>query len=446
VSTSHSYQTHFHALAAHLLSALLNDERSTISYQAETSFFMRFNQARVRQTGRVEQSSLQVKLFKGRKTWTFSLQLSGSMPQDLVRITEALTQARMTLPLLPDDPYQTVPEATETSSHEFAGSLLPEDEIPARILDPAQGMDLTGIFTQGVICRGTATSSGARHWFATHTFLVDYSAWLPNGKGVKSSYAGRHWSSQDYAKRLAASRRDLEHLSRPETILQPGSYRVFVTADALKELVVFFSWNGLSEREIQQGDSAYLALREGRESFSGRFSLSQDFRLGLEPAFNEAGETAPQVLPLIERGQLVNTLVSARTARQYDRTSNAATDDEGVRSAVIAAGNLAEADALKTLGTGIYISNFHYLNWSDPATARITGMTRFACLWVEEGSIRGPIRDMRWDESLYAMLGSKLEAVTRERHLLVETSTYEMRAVGGSLLPGILVNGLTVTL
>jgi hypothetical protein len=53
---------------------------------------------------------------------------------------------------------------------------------------------------------------------------------------------------------------------------------------------------------------------------------------------------------------------------------------------------------------------------------------------------------MRWDESLYNMLGAKLEAVTRERHLLVESMTYERRQVGGSLLPGILVDGLSFTL
>ena len=101
---------------------------------------------------------------------------------------------------------------------------------------------------------------------------------------------------------------------------------------------------------------------------------------------------------------------------------------------------------MAALGTGVYVSNFHYLNWSDVQSARVTGMTRFSCLWVEDGKIVGPIKDMRWDESLYNMLGAKLEAVTRERHLLVESMTYERRQVGGSLLPGILVDGLSFTL
>jgi predicted Zn-dependent protease len=42
---------------------------------------------------------------------------------------------------------------------------------------------------------------------------------------------------------------------------------------------------------------------------------------------------------------------------------------------------------LKTLGTGVYISDLHYLNYSDRQACRMTGMTRFACLWVEDGEL-----------------------------------------------------------
>ena len=73
-------------------------------------------------------------------------------------------------------------------------------------------------------------------------------------------------------------------------------------------------------------------------------------------------------------------------------------------------------------------------------------MTRFACLWVENGKITAPIADMRWDESLYNMFGANLLALTKERKLFVETSTYEERAVGGCLLPGILVKDFNCTL
>lgn len=90
--------------------------------------------------------------------------------------------------------------------------------------------------------------------------------------------------------------------------------------------------------------------------------------------------------------------------------------------------------------------NLHYLNWCDVAGARITGMTRFACLWVEGGRAVAPIKDLRFDDSLYRVLGDKLEALTARRSLVANPSSYERRALGGSLLPGILVDGLTFNL
>jgi predicted Zn-dependent protease len=443
---SRDFKQHFDNLTEMALGELIAGEAAAITWSAEQSAFMRFNNAKVRQSGMVEQASLGMKLWKGPKTCSFQLGLSLDSAMDTASIAQAIGQARATMPLLPDDPYQAIPVAHDRSSAIHAGSLLPEAEIPARVLEPASGMDFTGIYSQGTMYRGAANSAGARHWFATDTFLVDYSAWLPNGKAFKSSHAGREWNDNAYTRQLDATRMSLAKLDNPETVLKPGSYRVFISADAMAEFVPFFSWNGFGERGMRQGDSAYLALREGRESFAPCFGASQDFSLGVDPAFNDDGELAPRHLRIIEAGKLANTMVCSRTARQYGLESNAAPDSEEVRSLAIDAGDLPEADALEALGTGVYIPNFHYLNWSDTATARVTGMTRFACLWVENGLIVGPIKDMRWDESLYRLFGSKLERITAERHLIVENQTYEQRMTGGSLLPGILVDGLSFTL
>lgn len=440
------HRKRFEAARDALFSELRAGEAAALAFEAESSDFMRFNGAKVRQSGSVEQAHAKVKYYRGAKSYAFGLGLGGDPAADAGALATALGEARATAGLLPDDPYQAVPAASEVSDSIRRGALLKPDEIPARVLGPAEGMDYVGIYSQGAVCRGAANSSGASHWYESDSFLCDYSAWLPNGRAVKSSYAGRDWDDQAYGRQLADTRRSLEALRQPAVELKPGAYRAYVTPDALNELIVFFSWNGLGERGIRQGRSAYLALREGRDSLSPLFSLEQDFSLGVEPAFNDDGELAPERLPLIAGGRLVNTLVSSRSAKQYGVASNAAGEDEGVRSPAIAPGSLPEADALKALGTGVYVSNFHYLNWSDPLNARITGMTRFACLWVQDGHIVGPIKDMRWDESIYALLGSKLEALSAERRLIVENLSYGGRLTGGCLIPGIVVNGLSFTL
>lgn len=443
---SNDFKTHFESVSGRALAELLPGEHAAISYIAERSSYMRFNNGKIRQSGNVEQAELGIKLWKGAKSYAIQLGLSGDAAIDDERVSEAIGRGRALMPLLPDDPYQAIPESAETSDARYDGKLIPQEEIPARVLGPTEGLDFTGLFSQGLMCRAAANSAGARHWFQTQTFLVDYSAWLANGRAVKSSYAGRDWSDSQYALRIESTRQALDKLQLPQKTLTPGPYRAFITADALNEVVTFFSWNGFGERGLRQGESAYIAMREGRESLSPMFCLNQDFSLGVQPAFNDDGELAPDLLTIVKDGTIQNTVICSRTAKQYGLESNGAGDYEELRSVSIDAGDLPESDALAALGTGVYVSNFHYLNWSDVQAARVTGMTRFSCLWVEDGKIVGPIKDMRWDESLYNMLGAKLEAVTKERHLQVEAATYEHRAVGGSYLPGILVDGLSFTL
>jgi predicted Zn-dependent protease len=112
----------------------------------------------------------------------------------------------------------------------------------------------------------------------------------------------------------------------------------------------------------------------------------------------------------------------------------------------MAPGDLPEADALAALGTGVWVSNLWYLNHSDRSAGRFTGMTRFATLWVEDGVPVAPLSVMRFDDAIYDLLGSRLEAVGAEAALLPTLDTYGGRSTAAMRLPGVLVSGLTFTL
>ena len=439
-------ESRFEGVSGALLGGLKAGEALSLEFAGEASAFMRFSGGRVRQTGEVEAAVVEFRLYAGGRTLRKAFSLPGNAMGDLAAAALALKEARGEAARLPPDPYQVLPAAAERSSEAYPGSLPDPEELPREILGPAEGLDFVGLHAQGRVARGAANSSGARHFFATENFSTDWSAWLPSGKAVKSVYAGRDWDGEEHARRIAASRPLLEGLSLPERRLEPGSYRAYLSPEALGALMVFFSWRGLSERELREGESSFLALREGRRSLSPKFTLVQDFSLGVEPRFNGLGETAPERLVLVDRGRLAASLVSARTARQYGLASTAAPEDESLRSPAVAPGGLPAAEALQALDTGLYVSNLHYANWSDFASARVTGMTRFACFWVEGGKIAAPIKDMRFDESLYELLGGGLLDLTAERSLVPSTGSYGLRDVGGRLLPGLLLGGLRLTL
>jgi predicted Zn-dependent protease len=112
----------------------------------------------------------------------------------------------------------------------------------------------------------------------------------------------------------------------------------------------------------------------------------------------------------------------------------------------MAGGDLRDADALAALGTGLLIGNLHYLNYSDRPACRMTGMTRFATFWVEGGKIVAPVDVLRFDDTLYRMLGSNLEALTDTRELLLSPESYRSRALASACLPGALLREMAFTL
>ncbi len=112
----------------------------------------------------------------------------------------------------------------------------------------------------------------------------------------------------------------------------------------------------------------------------------------------------------------------------------------------MAGGDLPRASVLEALGTGVYVSDLWYLNYSDRRAARLTGLTRFATFWVENGRIVAPIEVMRFDESVYRMLGTRLIALTQEREFLLDPDTYGRRATNSMRVPGALVDDFTFTL
>jgi predicted Zn-dependent protease len=109
-------------------------------------------------------------------------------------------------------------------------------------------------------------------------------------------------------------------------------------------------------------------------------------------------------------------------------------------------GDLPTREALRALGTGIYVGNLWYLNFSDRAACRVTGMTRFGTFWVEDGQVVAPLKVMRFDDSILRLLGESLEALTVERDFLPSTATWRERSLESTRLPGALLRELTFTL
>ncbi|PTR25153.1 MULTISPECIES: TldD/PmbA family protein [unclassified Pseudomonas] len=445
MNPSNSQSASFKALVNSLREALHEPEQFTLSYAAESSAFVRFNHAKVRQAGQVQQASIGLKLINEGRHADLHITLAGDPQVDAQRLSEGLQQLRETLPLLPADPYLLLNHNGWQSDNVQSHPLPDTEQVVAQITQAAEGLDLVGFYAAGPISRGFASSSGAFGWHQANSFNFDFSLFHENGQAVKASYAGHDWSSEGFTKRFQQAREQLEFLGRPLRTLAPGQYRAYLAPAALEEIMGMLCWGGFSAQSIASKSSPLQKLYGGDSAFSPLVSLDEKVSGSLSPAFSDEGYPRSD-LKLIVDGKTGAQLVGSRSAAEYGLTANGASGGESPSALNMKAGALPDADILKQLGTGLYISNLWYLNFSDQPAARLTGMTRFATFWVENGEIQAPVSTMRFDDSAFSLLGSQLEALTEERELLLSASTYSQRATASALLPGALVSRLTLTL
>ncbi|MBD8272240.1 TldD/PmbA family protein [Pseudomonas fluorescens] len=435
----------FKALVDWLKQAITDKEQFHLGYADESSEFVRFNHAQVRQAGQVQQASLNLKLINDGRHADLGITLSGAPDLDRQRLADGLQQLRETLPLLPPDPYLLLNHNAWESHNEQLRPLPELAQVLQDISQAAEGVDLVGFYAAGPISRGFASSDGAFGWHQANSFNFDFSLFHANGEAVKASYAGHSWDSAEFARRVQQARDQLQFLGRPLHPLAPGQYRAYLAPAALEELISIITWGGFSAQAIASKGSSLQRLYAGEQQLSPLVTVTEQISGSLSQAFSTEGYPRSDVR-LINAGMADGQLVNSRSAAEYGLNANGAGSDESPSALQMAAGNLAQADILRQLGTGLYISNLWYLNYSDLPAARLTGMTRFATFWVQDGEIKAPVSTMRFDDSVYSLLGSQLEALTAERELLLSASTYGQRNTASNLLPGALVKRLTLTL
>jgi predicted Zn-dependent protease len=437
-------KAHFFELSERLARELRPGEVLLGSFGGERSDFVRFSRGKVRQAGSVEQRSLSLRLIRERRQVSASLELAGAAA-DLELARSVLAKLRDALAGLPEDPWLLINEAPRSTERARRGALASAESVVDHALRAARGHDLVGIYAGGTTYHGFANSLGQRNWHEVDSFNFDWSLYLRTDKAVKSAYAGFEWSPEAFEASVAAAAQQLGQLGLPEKTLEPGEYRAYLAPRALEELVGLLSWGGFSARARATRQSPLLRMQEGA-TLSPAVTFVENTAEGIAAGFQGDGFVKPPRVTLIEAGRLKDALVSPRSAREYGLQTNAANGGEGPESLDVLGGTLEDDAVLKALDSGLYVSNLWYLNFSDRPAGRITGMTRFATFWVEQGRIVAPLTPMRFDDSLYRMLGDNLVALTRRRELLPDPSTYGARSTSSARLPGALLRSLRFTL
>ena len=439
-------QEYFNEMSQSAMAQLQGDEVLLVRGSGEQSDFIRFNSGSVRQAGSITQRQLTLTLVDGAKQTSGSVQLASDRELDDVRVSRLLSQLREQLGVVTDDPYIAYSTDSSTSVDVRAGSVPDPEDVLGAIGDAGQGRDMVGIYAAGDSFGGFASSLGQNSWFQRSTFNLDWSFYLHDDKAAKNLYAGMTWADDDFARKVEESANHLVALDRKPIVLKPGSYRALLTPAAVGQLMELLSWDSFGLQAYETKQTSLLRMVTEGQTMAKEVSITEDTGAGVAPRIGEFGFARPDQVSLITEGAHAGALVSARSSRQYGVETNGANRYEIPESLSIAPGSLPVDTALNELGTGIYVGNLWYTNFSDRTACRTTGLTRFATFWVEGGEIVAPINVMRFDDTIYNLLGDQLVALTDQTEMMLDTDSYGARSTSSSSLPGALVNEMKFTL
>lgn len=439
-------KSYFKKVSEYLFNSLESNEILILNFDAEQTDFVRFNHAKIRQAGNVDQATLTLSLVYKRKSLNSVIRLSLDYQKDSVLLLRTLYYLRREIPELPQDPYLMYERNLNSLDRETKNKPLDSFNITDSILQGCHSLDMVGILSTGAIMKGFSNSLGQFNWHESQSFNFDWSMYTDTGKAIKQNYSDQVWDQNIFSSLLDESKQKLQVIDNKEQTIQPGEYRVYLSPSALNEIVDMLSWGGFSYKANKIGSSPLHLMMKGEKKLNKIVSFTEDLTNGISPKFHSDGFIKPDTTELIINGEYKSSLISPRSALEYSVNHNAAEYYESPVSINLKEGGISNDNILATLKDGIYISNLWYLNFSDLNNGRITGLTRFGCFKVSNGEYQGPINTMRFDETVYNIFGDKLIGLTNNKQLLIDSSTYEERSTHSSTIPGAIVEDFKMTL
>jgi predicted Zn-dependent protease len=205
-------------------------------------------------------------------------------------------------------------------------------------------------------------------------------------------------------------------MSRAPQEIPPGRYTVILEPAAVASLVWFlaFPFNALA---VDEGRSP-LKGKIGQKLFGENINLASDVYhpLHQETPFDWEGVPTKRV-QLIDKGVAANLVYDRLTAQKHgvEPTGHGfggrSTEGAYPRALVLDGGESFLDEMVSSTDKGILVTRFHYENMVDPMNLIVTGMTRDGTFWVEDGEIKFPIKNFRFNVSLFDVL-SAVEAMS----------------------------------
>jgi len=389
--------------------ALSKADECTATLAGSIDGNIRFALNNVSTSGMVNNAELAVQVAFGKRVGTASInEFDDASLERVVRRAEDLARLAPEnpefMPIIGKQEYRPSPtfsESTAAIDPDFRARVAADSIAPCR----GHGLIAAGFLEDSNGFVAIANSKGNFGYQKSTSFNYTCTVRTEDGRG--SGWVGRNLkdASDFHAEQEIeiAKRKAIE--SAEAKALEPGKYTVILEPAAAAGLISFMM-NFFDARSADEGRS-FLSKKGGGNKL-GEQVYDPQVNMYADPWHPEApvlpwdGEGMPRErMAIIENGKVMNLNYSRYWAQKQGKTATARPGN-----LLMSGGSKSIAELVKGTQKGILLTRTWYIRMVDPQTVLLTGLTRDGTFYIENGQIKHPVKNFRFNESPVIMLNN----------------------------------------
>ncbi len=411
-----------------------------VTLTGNTGGNIRYARNSVSTSGADDNTSLIVTSFFGKKSGTATInEFDEGSVEKVVRRAEELArlapESPEHMPMLGPQTYK-----PSVSYFQSTANINPDFRADAarKSLEPAIAKNITaaGFLEDAASFQAKMNSKGL---FAYHRDTgLTFSVTMRSADGTGSGYATGDYNDAAKLDTGKLSRIAIEKASSSVNAkaIEPGKYTVILEPAALvantDASLIGALMNSMDARNADEGRS-FLSKKGGgnklgEKLFDERITVYSDPLNTEVPTSTWAGDGRQrEKITWIEKGVVKNLYTSRFWAQKQGIK-----DIPNPANFIMEGGTQSVEDMIRSTKKGILVTRLWYIRPVDPQTLLYTGLTRDGTFYIENGKIKHPVKNFRFNESPVIMLNN-LEALGKPQR------------VGGNLVPPMKIRDFTFT-
>ncbi len=395
-----------------------------VSLSGDASGNIRYALNAVSTAGDISTLSLAVSSTYGKKSGTATInEFDDASLEKVVRRSEELAQ------LAPENPeYMPLPgpqEFKDAITYVPATAAMTPDTRAVAVATSIKVAEDAKLEAAGFLENSTSFYAilNSKGMFAYNTDTnVNFTITMRNAQGTGSGYAARGYNDIGKLDTYSATKIAAQKAtgSVDAKALEPGKYTVILEPVAATYMMENM-FRSLDARSADEGRS-FMSKPGGGNRIVDRL-MDEKVTIYSDPFHPElpAATWSRDGIPLekmnwIEKGVVKNLSYSRFWAQKKN-----VQPVPFPSNIIMEGGDASLEDLIKSTEKGILVSRLWYIRMVDPQTLLLTGLTRDGTFYIENGQIKFPVKNFRFNESPVIMLNN-VEALGKpERSISVES-------------------------